>query len=78
MLQFSTGASSLFYSRRIGSAPKYNPALGPGEYSRIPDRTAILSAAKVTGKTENGLSVGLLQCITADEYALIRDADGKE
>jgi hypothetical protein len=77
MLQFSTGASSLFYSRRIGSSPKYRPTLKPGEYSKIPDRTSILSAAKVTGKTTNGLSVGILQCVTASEYASISDSIGE-
>ncbi len=78
MLQFSTGAGSLFYSRRIGSSPKYNPSLQDNEYSKVPSQTTILSAAKVTGKTERGLSVGILQCFTANEFAKISDEDGNE
>jgi hypothetical protein len=37
----------------------------------MPDSTSILSAAKVTGKTRDGLSVGILQSVTAREEARI-------
>ena len=35
----------------------------------MPGETSIISAAKVTGKTENGLSVGFLQSVTDNEHA---------
>ncbi len=65
----------LFYSRRIGQRPSYYPDLGENEYARVPDNTAILGAVKVSGKSKNGLSVGVLESITAKEHAEI-DAPG--
>jgi hypothetical protein len=40
--------------------------------------TTILSAAKISGTTSKGLSVGLIQSITANEFARISDAEGNE
>ena len=62
----------LFYSRRIGRRPSYSPNLGEDEYSRSPEFTKILGAAKVTGKTKNGWSIGILESVTAEEHAQIR------
>lgn len=62
----------LFYSRRIGKRPAYYPDLNDGEYADVPNTTRILGAAKITGKTKNGWSVGLLESVTAKENAKIR------
>mgnify|MGYP000229247668 CR=1 FL=1 len=62
---------NLFYSRRIGGAPHYTPSTGPKEYARTPDNTSILGALKLTGKTRNGWSVGVLESMTAREQASI-------
>lgn len=62
----------LFYSRRIGSRPHYYPDLEDGEYADVPKFTRILGAAKVTGKTPDGWSVGILESVTANENAEIR------
>ncbi len=35
----------------------------------FPDNTTILSAAKISGKTANGFSIGVLQSLTANEHA---------
>ncbi|RYZ53867.1 MAG: hydrolase [Sphingobacteriales bacterium] len=64
----------LFYSRRIGSSPHGYPNLGSGEYANVPDKTAILGAAKFSGKTKNGWSIGILESITRREYATIDNA----
>jgi len=69
------GNDNLFYSRRIGRRPQGYPSLGEGEYADIPIFTRILGAAKLTGKTEKGLSVGILEAVTADTKATI-DQDG--
>ncbi|MFD2998745.1 DUF5916 domain-containing protein [Pontibacter toksunensis] len=61
----------LFYSRRIGSAPHGHPHLENGEYARTPQNTSILGAAKFSGKTKNGLSIGILSSITQREMATI-------
>ncbi|MDQ7065614.1 MAG: DUF5916 domain-containing protein [candidate division KSB1 bacterium] len=65
------GRESLFYSRRIGRQPQYYPSLQAGEYSKIPENTAILGALKLSGKTEGGLSISILDAITARESAEI-------
>lgn len=70
---------NLFYSRRIGAAPHRRVYNNPGENLFVdqPDFTTILGAAKFSGKTKNGLSIGLLESITAKEKALI-DQGGVE
>lgn len=60
---------NLFYSRRIGHTPTYYPTLGAGEYIDYPQNTSILSAVKISGKTPDGLSVGILHSITNKENA---------
>ena len=44
--------------------------------SRHPDKTSIISAVKFSGTTSNGLSVGLIQSVTANEFAKLSDKDG--
>lgn len=66
---------NLFYSRRIGRPPHYYPDLNENEYFKTPTATRIIGAAKITGKTRNGLSVGFLESVTARERGEI-DADG--
>ena len=70
------GSDDLFYSRRIGRRPQGDPFLNDGEYADMPKFTSILGAAKLTGKTKNGLSVGFLNAVTAEEKAEI-DAEGE-
>ena len=62
---------NLFYSRRIGRRPQGSPDLRPGMYADIPVASTILGAAKLTGKTQNGLSVGFVEALTAEEKAEI-------
>ena len=40
------GCSGLFYSRRIGRAPRGSPSLGEGEFSDAPAQTTILGAGE--------------------------------
>ncbi|MCB0584842.1 MAG: carbohydrate binding family 9 domain-containing protein, partial [Phaeodactylibacter sp.] len=69
-------SDNLFYSRRIGGAPHGSPDLLDEEYADIPDNTAILGAAKFSGKTEKGLGIGILESVTGRETALI-DLNGE-
>jgi hypothetical protein len=62
----------LFYSRRIGKKTGYTPYLQTGEYAELPDFVNIIGAAKVTGKTKNGWSVGILESVTAEENVEIK------
>ena len=61
----------LFYSRRIGSSPHKSLELKDGEYALTPQNTSILGAAKFSGKTKKGLSIGIMQSITQREMATI-------
>lgn len=65
------GNDNLFYSRRIGRRPQGEPDLDDGMYSDIPRFTTILGAAKLTGKTSDGLSVGFIEAVTGEEKAEI-------
>lgn len=63
-----SGNEQLFYSRRIGRRPQYSVNAGGG-YVDSPEASTILAAAKVSGKTSNGWSLGLLDAVTAREEA---------
>ena len=76
IFSFDFDNSSLFYSRRIGHTPSFYPSLDNNEFMKYPDNTSILGAAKVSGKTSKGLSIGILQSLTASEDARI-DSLGK-
>ena len=66
-------ADLLFYSRRIGSSPHGYPNTGNGEYVKMPLNTTILGAAKFSGKTKKGVSIGILESVTEREMATIDD-----
>ena len=67
---------SLFYSRRIGHAPSRPVYPNDNLFVKSPDKTSILSAIKLSGTTSKGLSVGLIQSITANEFARLSDKEG--
>jgi len=68
---------NLFYSRRIGRAPHYYPEVSDSGFVDQPQWTRILGAAKVTGKTASGWSIGVLEALTREEKARVRDG-GRE
>ena len=73
-----SGADNLFFSRRIGRSPQ-GSAFGPTTaFVDQPNNTTILGAAKFSGKTKDGLTVGVLVSVTAKEFADVIDADGSE
>lgn len=76
VLNYATGRDLMFYSRRIGHAPSFEPDLNSGETLSMPDNTSILSAVKLTGKSKKGLSVGFLNSLTAKETATVYDSLG--
>lgn len=63
---FNSSDPNIFYSRRIGRAPQRQAT---GDYIDAPVSTTILSAAKVTGKTRSGWSLGILDALTDREVA---------
>ncbi len=75
--QFADNQDNIFYSRRIGRQPQGYPELGENEFAKTPVNTTILGAAKFSGKTKKGWSIGILESVTAKEYAKI-DHNGEE
>jgi hypothetical protein len=74
--EFANGRDNLFYSRRIGRNPHRNPNLTNGEFADVPQNSTILGAAKFSGKTKNGWSIGVLESVTSNEFAEIKQTDG--
>jgi hypothetical protein len=63
---FNNSEPQIFYSRRIGRSPQLD---APGDYADPPTATTILGAAKLTGKTSRGWSIGLLEAVASAEEA---------
>jgi len=67
---------SLFYPRRVGRQPQAaGLAFQAGPYADVPEASAILGAAKVTGRTPSGWSLGLLEAVTRREHATVQVDD---
>ena len=73
--QFADGSDNVFYSRRIGRSPQGSANATSNEFVDTPNNTTILGAAKFSGKTRDGWSIGVLETVTSNEYAVI-DANG--
>jgi len=72
LMNFNWSDPMFFYSRRIGRAPQGKVHhIG---FIRIPDRTTILGAAKISGKTETGWSLAALTAVTEREYGSVDSA----
>lgn len=69
--RFAENQDNVFYSRRIGRSPQGFANTGAGEFADTPQNTTILGAAKFSGKTNNGWSIGVLESVTSREFAEI-------
>lgn len=69
------GGNNMFYSRRIGRAPQLPP---PTVQRDVADATSILGAAKLSGRTSNGWSLGVLNALTQREGARYMNPLGVE
>src|SRR5206468_8668828 len=64
---------SLIYTRRIGRSPQLAGLIaGQSDFMDAADATTILGAGKVTGRTASGISVGVMDALTAREKATFR------
>ncbi|KAA1247489.1 DUF5916 domain-containing protein [Aquimarina sp. RZ0] len=90
--RFANGQDNVFYSRRIGRNPQGSAGSNPflegrdgvnsssvnDEFLDVPVNTTILGAAKFSGKTKDGWSIGILESVTSREIAKIEDAAGNK
>jgi hypothetical protein len=72
----------LFYSRRIGGRPvgfsRASAAIAEGDYLKEnPGQSKLVNAFKLSGRTNNGLGVGVFNAITDNTYATIENKDGE-
>jgi hypothetical protein len=73
---FSKG--DLFFSRRVGSAPTGELALSDNEEANVPNEVKVLNAIKVSGRTKEGLGIGIFNAITEKTEATITNTDTGE
>jgi hypothetical protein len=71
IMEYNADNDMLFYSRRIGHAPSYTPGIDSTETLSMPENTTIINALKLTGKNKSGLSLGVVNSMTAKETATI-------
>ena len=67
---------SMVSTRRIGRQPQM-PAMRDtaDRYADVPDNTTILGAAKLSGRTPTGWSIGVLDAVTKREQATVQRSD---
>lgn len=72
----SGGRNRLYYSRRLGRTPRGGAPEGT-MFADIPTASNIAGAAKLTGRTQRGLSVGMLAAVTqqAEGRAYLSEAE---
>jgi hypothetical protein len=79
IIRFSTFGDDfgpgLFYSRRIGRPIWIDPPAG-GYVQNEPYFATILGAAKISGKTQDGLSIGVLEAVSREERSTFVDSLG--
>lgn len=72
---------NLFYSRRIGGEPIHfwdaeGDASSAGEtVIKNPAQSKLINATKISGRTQKGLGIGILNAVTNPQYALIEDGN---
>lgn len=64
----------MFYSRRIGSMPTYQPQDidNVNNFASTPSYVPIIGALKLTGTNRNGVTLGVLQSVTAQTSSKVR------
>lgn len=74
---------NLFYSRRIGGAPihlydAYDDVKSNEKILKNPTESKLINASKISGRTKNGLGIGILNAITKTQYATIQNEETGE
>lgn len=64
----------LLYSRRIGGSPStYASTDDPDEEAKNPTSVNLINALKISGRTSKGLGIGVLNAITEQTFATIKN-----
>ena len=73
IFNFGEGENQFFYSRRIGRQPRHFQIPKDATELSRPEATTILGAAKIVGRTNTNTSFGIMEAVTAPEYAQIKE-----
>jgi hypothetical protein len=70
--------SGLLYSRRIGARPKFSNKAEDDLHENeivdyLPTETQLINATKISGRTQNGCGLGVLNAMTLPSNALLKD-----
>jgi hypothetical protein len=66
----------LFYSRRIGASPSIYPVTAENEeVTDYPTNIKLINALKISGRTKNGLGVGVLNAVTEKTSVIIKNTE---
>jgi len=69
---FSKG--NLLYTRRIGGPPSTSPTTtSDEEVVKYPSSVSLINAFKISGRTKNGLGIGVLNAVTETTVATVRN-----
>ncbi len=74
---------NLFYSRRIGGTPihlydAYDDVKSNERMLKNPSEAKLINASKISGRTKNGLGVGILNAVTQAQFATIENIETGE
>jgi len=75
-LRYGSTNDVLFYSRRVGQLPRISLPVAAENVLELPSESTILFATKLTGRTRDGLTLGLLSALTDQEEATVRTPTG--
>ena len=67
---------NLFYSRRIGVEPRFKKRFSPMPNETVqkdPTQAKILNATKISGRTQKGLGIAVLNAVTQSQYTIFED-----
>lgn len=74
--------NNVFYSRRVGDEPDgYREVIHNNPNKEIvenPTENQLINATKLSGKTNNGLGIGIFNAMTSNTYAILKDSAGSE
>ena len=76
------GKGNLVYSRRIGGRPinlhkAYENVDSNEKILNNPNESKLINASKISGRTKNGLGIGVLNAVTRAQHAMIENLETK-
>jgi hypothetical protein len=73
IFDFANGSDMMFYTRRIGAPPTYHPTQidNVNNFAQTKENVPILGALKLTGTNRNGVTIGIIQSVTARSSAKV-------